>query len=131
MSKVTKIRLLYLGGAIVLIVLGLLSRRIQFIPDAVGDALWAMMVFCFWRIVLARRKLIYVGIAALVTAFSIEFLQLWTPQWLTGIRATFLGHMILGQGFLWSDLVAYTIGIGIIFAASAAIEKRVENAFGT
>lgn len=127
MSKAAKTRLLYLGGAILLIALGLLSRRISLIPDVVGDALWAMMVFCFWRIILARQRLIYAGIAALVTAYSIEFLQLWTPEWLIGIRSTFLGHMILGQGFLWTDLLAYAVGIGIIYSIAYGIEKHVPN----
>ena len=39
-------------GIVVLIPLGLLSRRVNALPDETGDALWAMMVFCFWRILL-------------------------------------------------------------------------------
>ena len=50
-----KRRLWYLGAIIVLIALGLLSRRIRFIPDAFGDALWAMVVYCCFRILLIRR----------------------------------------------------------------------------
>ena len=31
--------------------------------------------------------------------------------WIDAIRNTTLGGLILGFGFLWSDLVCYTIGI--------------------
>ena len=41
------------------------------------------------------------------------------------IRSTFLGHMLLGQGFLWSDLLAYTIGIAVIYGLTALIRQGV------
>ena len=44
-------------GIAVLIPLGLISRQIGSIPNETGDALWAMMVFCIWRIILHRKKL--------------------------------------------------------------------------
>lgn len=55
MKAHTKKLLQYTSAVIALIALGLLSRRINGIPDACGDALWAMMVFCCWRIVLVLR----------------------------------------------------------------------------
>ena len=115
MKEYAKIRLWYLCGIIVLIVLGLLSREIVFIPDAAGDALWAMMVYCCWRIVLLRKRRLIAALAALATSFAVEFSQLLSPDWLVRLRSTFPGHMLLGQGFLWSDLIAYTIGTAMIF----------------
>ena len=40
----------------------------------------------------------------------IEFSQLYQENWIIEIRNTTLGHLVLGQGFLWSDLLAYTFG---------------------
>ena len=54
-------------------------------------------------------------ILALLFCFCIEFLQLYRAQWIVSIRKTTLGHYALGQGFMWSDLVYYTIGI--VFAS--------------
>ena len=116
------IRLYYCIAVIGLIILGLLSRRFDSIPDACGDAIWAMMVFCCWRIVLSRRKLTTVAITALVTSCAVEFSQILSPDWLLKIRSTFIGHMLLGQGFLWSDLIAYTIGIIIIYLIASFFE---------
>lgn len=126
-EKAIKLRIFYLSGIAVLIALGLLSRRVKFVPAACGDALWAMMVYCCFRIVLIRKPMIISAVAALITSFAIEFSQMLTPDWLVKIRSTFLGHMLLGQGFLWSDLLAYTIGIAVIYGLTALIRKGVSE----
>lgn len=126
-EKERKLRICYLAGIAVLIALGLLSRRVKFVPAACGDALWAMMVYCCFRIVLIRKPMIISAVAALITSFAIEFSQMLTPDWLVKIRSTFLGHMLLGQGFLWSDLLAYTIGIAVIYGLTALIRKGVSE----
>ena len=126
-ETVIKLRIFYLSGIAVLIALGLLSRRVKFVPATCGDALWAMMVYCCFRIVLIRKPMIISAVAALITSFAIEFSQMLTPDWLVKIRSTFLGHMLLGQGFLWSDLLAYTIGIAVIYGLTALIRKGVSE----
>jgi hypothetical protein len=126
-EKARKLRIFYLSGIALLIALGLLSRRVKFVPAACGDALWAMMVYCCFRIVLIRKPMIISAVAALITSFAIEFSQMLTPDWLVKIRSTFLGHMLLGQGFLWSDLLAYTIGIAVIYGLTALIRKGVSE----
>ena len=107
--------LISLIGIVVLIPLGLYSRHITWLPKETGDALWAMMVFCFWRIILVKSKLRIVAIVSLAHSFIVEFSQLLRWQWLVSFRNTFVGHMMLGQGFLWTDLVAYMIGITFIY----------------
>ena len=124
-EKARKLRICYLAGIAVLIALGLLSRRVKFVPAACGDALWAMMVYCCFRIVLIRKPMIISAMAALITSFAIEFSQMLTPDWLVKIRSTFLGHMLLGQGFLWSDLLAYTIGIAVLYGLTALIRQGI------
>ena len=126
-EKARKLRICYLSGTVVLIALGLLSRRVKFVPAACGDALWAMMVYCCFRIVLIRKPLVISAAAALIASFAVEFSQMLKPDWLVKIRSTFLGHMLLGQGFLWSDLLAYTIGIAVIYGLTALIRKGVSE----
>ena len=111
-------------GIAVLIPLGLLSRRVEALPNETGDALWAMMVFCFWRILLVNRSLKVVAAVALVHSFFVEFSQLLTFPWLVSFRNTFVGHMMLGQGFLWTDLIAYTLGVIVIYWIYRRIERR-------
>ena len=111
-------------GIAVLIPLGLCSRQFNSIPNETGDALWAMMVFCIWRIILHRKKLSTIALISLISAFLVEFSQLITWPFLVAFRKTFVGHMMLGQGFLWVDLLAYTIGIICIFGIFRVIEKK-------
>ena len=111
-------------GIILLIPIGLISRRIGWIPAETGDALWAMMVFCLWRIVLQNKKLSLVAITSLVHCYLVEFSQMITWRWLASFRQTFIGHMMLGQGFLWIDLLAYSIGIIVIYMIFCKIEEQ-------
>ncbi|MBN2169776.1 MAG: DUF2809 domain-containing protein [Candidatus Krumholzibacteriota bacterium] len=41
---------------------------------------------------------------------ALEFLQLWQPDWLVAVRATFVGRSVLGHSFAWADLPAYPLG---------------------
>ncbi|MEM6343314.1 MAG: DUF2809 domain-containing protein [Bacteroidota bacterium] len=80
-----------------------------------GDTWWAMLVywgFCnLWR----SAHPIKIGIGALSFAYLVEFSQLYQADWIVAIRNTTLGSLVLGHGFLWSDLVCYAVGIGLAF----------------
>ena len=114
-----------LAGIIVLIPIGLYSRHISWLPDEVGDALWAMMVFCFWRIILVKKGLPFVALISLIHSYLVEFSQLIRWSWLLSFRSTFIGHMMLGQGFLWTDLLAMLIGFVLIYWVFHVIEQRL------
>ncbi|MFK7850606.1 MAG: DUF2809 domain-containing protein [Akkermansiaceae bacterium] len=110
-------RLLYLVLTIVVIVAGLLSRSSWFeiAPDFLvsfaGDTLWALMVFLGLGLVFRTLPTTAVAVMALAFAFTIEVSQLYQDDWINRIRATRLGALVLGSGFLWSDLVCYTVGV--------------------
>jgi hypothetical protein len=69
------------------------------------------MLFLVVSFVLAGRPLFQRCIVSLVLAFAVEVSQLHHKPWIDGIRNTTLGGLVLGFGFLWSDLVCYTVGI--------------------
>ena len=123
-QKNIRVRLWHVFGIILLIAFGLLSRKAAFIPNACGDALWAMVMYCVWRIILLEKPMVTAALAAMVTSYAVEFSQLLKPAWLVRLRSTFLGHMLLGQGFLWSDLAAYTVGIAVIFFITTALKRQ-------
>ena len=98
------------------IALGLLSRHFaKYLPDwnhlYLGDALWALMVFFMIGFIFKSRKTEWVAISALVFSFCIEFSQIYHAPWIDAIRSNRLGGLVLGYGFLWSDLVCYCAGI--------------------
>ena len=50
---------------------------------------------------------------ALLTAFTVEISQLDRIEWHDAIRSTRLGTLLLGRGFLWSDLLVYSLGTAV------------------
>jgi hypothetical protein len=118
------IRFSYLNLIVSVILLGIVSRKIDGVPTFFGDTLYAVMVYFGMRILLINNSIIKTMIFALVFCFCIEFLQLYRAEWILAIRRTTLGHYALGQGFLWSDLGYYTLGIIIAFLIDCKLVNR-------
>ncbi len=100
---------------VVTMLLGILSRKVEglsiLIGAYAGDTLWAMMVFLGLAFLFKRKSTVWIALGALIFSFGIEVSQLYHAPWIDAIRATTLGGLILGYGFLWSDLACYTVGV--------------------
>ena len=95
--------------------MGLASRRFPglfpaFFGKYPGDALWTLMVFLGWGMVLPRASSLRVTLYALATSCLTELSQLYHAPWIDGIRGATLGHLVLGTTFSLADLAAYTVG---------------------
>ena len=108
-------RLHYFSALFITLILGILSRKITDIPLFTGDVLYAVLIYIGFRFLLIDLKKATSLPLSLLFCFSIEILQLVQIDWLIAIRKTTLGHYILGEGFLWSDLLCYIIGTLIAF----------------
>ncbi|HDX9578721.1 TPA: DUF2809 domain-containing protein [Bacillus pseudomycoides] len=111
-------RLLYAIMTIIVIVLGLTSRKMAHVLPHIlntylGDALWALMIFIGFGFIFNRAHTKVVALFSILFCYIIEFSQLYHASWIDHIRETTLGGLILGYGFLWSDLLAYAVGIGV------------------
>ena len=111
-------RLLYAVLTIIVIILGLGSRKFAYVlpdllNDYLGDALWALMIFIGVGFLFHKMKTKKLAFLSLLFCYGIEISQLYHADWIDNIRATTLGGLVLGYGFLWSDLLAYTIGVGM------------------
>lgn len=109
---------IYLICAAAVVPLGLASRRFgehlpPFVADYAGDTLWALLVFLGISALATGARLLHRSGAALFVSFAVEFSQLYHAPWINGIRDTTLGGLVLGFGFLWSDLVCYAVGIAL------------------
>jgi len=122
-----KLRLKYLLCVVAIIAAGLLSRKIAVIPAWVGDALWAMMIYLLLRIAFIRTSVFKIIAFSLAFCFTIEVSQLYQASWINQTRSTLIGHLILGQGFLWSDLLAYTGGVLLIAMADSMLNTETER----
>ncbi|MDP0498824.1 MAG: DUF2809 domain-containing protein [Verrucomicrobiota bacterium JB022] len=103
---------------VVVLVLGLSTRRLpELWPPVIqaygGDTLWALFVYLGIGWVFVRWSPNRVALVALSFSVLIELSQLYHAPWIDQIRATTLGALILGHGFLWSDLACYAVGVGM------------------
>jgi glycopeptide antibiotics resistance protein len=71
------------------------------------------MLFLLVSAMLAQRSIAIRAAISLGLAFSVEFSQLYHAPWIDSIRQTTLGGLVLGSGFLGSDLICYSVGIAI------------------
>ena len=111
-------RAVYLGLAVGTASLGLTSRRFRselpwFVAEYAGDTLWAAMVYfiaaMFWRNAGVRR----LAAGAFGFSLAVELSQLYQAPWINAVRSTRLGGLVLGYGFLWSDLAYYAVGVAL------------------
>ena len=108
-------RLNYFILILFVLILGILSRKISNIPLFIGDVLYAVLIYFGFRFILIDFKKATSLLLSLLFCFSIEILQLVQIDSLIAIRKTTLGHYILGEGFLWLDLLCYVIGTLVAF----------------
>jgi hypothetical protein len=98
--------------------LGLGSRRFGnslpgFVAAFAGDTLWALVAFLGIGLILPRASTWRVAALAMSFSVTIEVSQLYHAPWIDSIRRTTLGGLILGYGFLWSDIACYAVGVGL------------------
>ena len=91
------------------------SRRVlpPALGDAMGDALWAMMVFLVAALTWPSATTWRLAGGAAAFSIAIEASQLYHAPWIDGVRATWIGGLGLGFSFVWSDLLWYAAGITV------------------
>jgi hypothetical protein len=126
-------RILYLVLAVITIIVGLLTRRFSaYFPDIInlglGDALWAVMMYWMVAFVFPRYSIKKVAILSLMICFIVETSQLYQAEWINSLRSHRLGALVLGRGFLWSDFLAYMIGVGACMGIETYRSKKKSSA---
>lgn len=114
--RLWKRRIVLVAAAGLVVVAGLASRKWKsvlpgFLATYLPDCLWGAMVYLLLASILPRAKSINVAVCAAIVALCIELSQLYHAPWIDGLRRTTAGGLVLGFGFLWSDLACYAAGI--------------------
>jgi hypothetical protein len=110
--------LLWLALMGLVALLGIGSRRFGthlpgFVRTYAGDTLWALAVFLGLGLLLPGASTRMIAVLALAFSAAIELSQLYHAPWIDSIRQTTLGGLVLGFGFVWSDLACYAAGVGL------------------
>ena len=129
MMAAPRSRVAYAAILVLVIAAGLGSRVFgRYLPAFVaaygGDTLYATMAFVLFGIAAPRWSTVRVGVAALASSCAIEVSQLYHAPWIDAIRATLPGALVLGYGFLWSDLACYVAGVALGVGAETLMRRR-------
>ncbi|MBK1878273.1 DUF2809 domain-containing protein [Pelagicoccus mobilis] len=114
--------------AVIVVILGLASRRYPIFGNYPGDALWATLVATLYAFARPQATLKTIAIATLATAYGVELSQLYQAPWLNQLRSTLPGKLILGSGFDPIDLLAYLVGTLLALPALHSLRSRPPHA---
>jgi hypothetical protein len=116
------------AAALAVIPLGLLTRADLPLPALVasygGDTLYATLVYLLVALAWNRQPAWRLGLLALGLCVAVELSQLVQAPWLDALRGTLPGRLVLGAGFLWSDLVCYAVGALLGVTLDLALRRR-------
>lgn len=103
------------------------TRRSWFHPliaEYGGDVIWAGMFLFLLRVFFSRVKLWKLALVCYAMGLADELLQLYHAPWIESIRQTRIGGLVLGFGFLWSDVICYAVGTIIAYLLISFIERK-------
>ena len=64
------------------------------------------------------------AVTAGLFSLTVELSQLYHAPWIDELRQIRLAALLLGQGFLWSDLMCYVVGVGVGALAESLAARR-------
>lgn len=122
LSPLVRYRLWLVLSLVVLVPLG---YGVRFAGNAWwNDVLGSIAYEVFWVLLGAalwpQLPLRWVAVGVCLVTVAIEVLQLWQNPTYLALRSTFLGRLVLGNTFLWSDFPPYVVGswVGWVWARS-------------
>jgi len=112
-------------------VLGILSRKFgnllpTFIALYAGDTLWAFALYFIVSLFSLKRSFGFRFWSTCLLSVVDELLQLYHAPWIDGLRSLPVGALILGNQFVWSDLLCYLAGTaGALVVDYSMVKTRV------
>jgi hypothetical protein len=129
-------RPIYALATLIIIAAGLASRSAAashippFLATYAGDTLWALTVFLVLGFTFPRAPTVAIAAAAIAISFSVELSQLYQAPWINQLRQSLPGKLLLGAGFLKSDLLCYVTGIALGSLAEILMRPATTRATG-
>ena len=99
-----------------------------FIRPYVGDYLVVLLIYCAVRTFI-KISTIKLAISVLLFSYAIEVLQFYNIVGRLGLSDNQLAKTVIGYGFEWIDLLAYTLGVATILIVEST--KRVNGSVPT
>jgi len=87
-----------------------------------GDVFWATAFLFLLRMFFPAVRLIKLSIIGFLLGVLDELSQLYHGPVAQAVRSTYIGRLLFGVGFLWSDIVCYATGILIGWIIAIVID---------
>ena len=84
--------------------------RDNFVRPYVGDYLVVMLIYCAVRTIIKANP-VKMAIGVLLFAYLVEVLQYLRIVDRLGLSDNTLAKTVIGYGFEWADMLAYTLGV--------------------
>lgn len=95
----------------------------NFVRPYVGDYLVVMLIYCTVRTFIKASPL-KLAIAVLLFAYMVEVLQYFRIVDRLGLAGNQVAKTVIGYGFEWLDILAYTLGVITIVVMERGIKVR-------
>ena len=138
MSPANRKRLLAVLVVMVVIPIGLFARSHRagadssslpgFLATYLGDTLWPIMFYFAARFCFPNARVVSILLFVLALTLTLEFSQLWKSPLLVYLRAKPGIGFVLGNSFVWSDVVCCLVG-SLLAMAFDSIGHRVFSRF--
>ncbi len=123
-------RAIYAVIVFFIIILGLTSRSSHFpagiLKNYSGDTLWAMMIYTIFAFLKPETSIKRLFVVSILFCYLIEISQLYHSPAIDSLRENRFVALVLGRGFLWSDLVCYSIGVSLACLLETIIYRKRE-----
>ena len=94
----------------------------NFVRPYVGDYLVVMLIYCAVRTFIKANP-VKIALAVLLFAYLVEVLQYFRIVDRLGLSGNLVAKTVIGYGFEWLDMLAYTLGVLTILL----VEWRLKN----
>lgn len=95
-----------------------------FVRPYVGDYLVVILMYCA-VCTFIKGSVVKIAAGVLLFSYIIEVLQYFHFVNVLGLQDNVLARTVIGTGFEWSDLVAYTLGVMTIVWVEKMVNKQM------
>jgi hypothetical protein len=94
------------------------------LQDIVGSVAYQILLMMVVAFIFPRLSLVKSAVGVFIASSVIEVLQLCRAPFLVTVRSTWIGRVILGNTFLWSDFPPYVLGCLVGWIILWALQQR-------
>jgi hypothetical protein len=99
--------------------------RDSFIRPYFGDFLVVVLIYCAVK-TFVKASRIKIAICVLLFAYTIEVLQYFNIVDRLGLSGNIVAKTVIGYGFEWWDMLAYTLGIITVLIVERVYEPSMQ-----